>query len=289
MTGASTRVWLFLAIVAFGDFVWCVILGMGLSHWWPMALLALALIGVMLGCRLSGTAPRIAATAEWVLLWQIFSVAGAVLTYLAAAQDGAVFDARLALADAQLGFRWSAWLAFVAAHPLLKAVLAVAYGSLLSQVLFSVFWFSFRRWDHRNAELLTNASLGLLLTTAVFFLFPALGPCVGVPACHDAYIEDLVGLRHGNLPSLDIMLLKGVIAFPSFHAVLATLFTYAHRRSPTFLPVAAFNALMVLAIPSEGGHYLVDIIGGLAVGGVTILATSVLPARVPALAPATTA
>ena len=282
MTEASTRVWLFLAIVAFGDFVWCVILGMGLSHWWPMALLALALIGVMLGCRLSGTAPRIAATAEWVLLWQIFSVAGAVLTYLAAAQDGAVFDA-------QLGFRWSAWLAVVAAQPLLKAVFAVVYGSLLSQVLFSVFWFSFRRWDHRNAELLTNATLALLLTTAVFFLFPALGPCVGVPACHDAYIEDLVGLRRGNLPSLDIMLLKGVIAFPSFHAALATLFTYAHRRSPTFLPVAGFNALMMLAIPSEGGHYLVDIIGGLAVGGVTILATSVLPARVPALAPATTA
>src|SRR5437879_13771932 len=140
MTAASTRVWLFLAIVAFADFVWCVILGMGLSHWWPMALLALALIGVMLGCRLSGTAPRIAATAEWVLLWQIFSVAGAVLTYLAAAQDGAVFDARLALADAELGFRWSGWLAFVADHPLLKAALAVAYGSLLSQGIFSVVW-----------------------------------------------------------------------------------------------------------------------------------------------------
>jgi len=216
-------------------------------------------------------------------------VAGAVMTYLAAAQDGAVYDARLALLDAQLGFRWSGWLAFVAARPLLKSVFAVAYGSLLPQVLFSVFWFSFRRSAHRNAELLTNATLALLLTTAVFFLFPALGPCVGVPACHDAYIEDLVGLRHGNLPSLDMMLLKGVIAFPSFHAVLATLFTYAHRRSPTFLPIAAFNALMLLAIPSEGGHYLVDIIGGVVVGGVAILATSVLPPRVPALAPATTA
>ena len=83
MTAASTRVWLLLGILSFGDFVWCARLGMGLSHWWPMALLAVALIGVMLGCRLSGTAPRIAATAEWILLWQVFSVAGAVLTYLA--------------------------------------------------------------------------------------------------------------------------------------------------------------------------------------------------------------
>jgi membrane-associated phospholipid phosphatase len=136
--------------------------------------------------------------------------------------------------------------------------------------------------------LLTNAMLALLLTTAVFFLFPALGPCVGAPACHDAYVEDLVGLRHGSLPSLNIMLLKGVIAFPSFHAVLATLFAYAHRRSPTFLPMVAFNALMLLSIPSEGGHYLVDVLGGVAVGGLAILMTRVLPARMPALATATT-
>src|SRR5207237_10724371 len=115
------------------------------------------------------------------------------------------------------------------------------------------------------------------------------GPCVEVPACHDAYIEDLVGLRHGSLPSLDIMLLKGVIAFPSFHAVLAVLFTYTHRGSRIFRPIAAFNALMLLSIPSEGGHYLVDIIGGVVVGGVAILATSVLPPRIPALVPATTA
>jgi hypothetical protein len=289
MTGASTRVWLLLGIVSFGDFVWCASLGMGLSHWWPLALLAVALMTLTLACRLTRIGPRLGATAEWILLWLIFSVAGAVLTYLAAAQDGAIYDARLALADAQLGFRWSGWLAYVESHPLLKSVFAVAYGSLLPQVLFSVFWFAFRRSDYRNAELLTNATLALLMTTAVFFLFPALGPCVGVPACHDAYIEDLVGLRHGNLPSLDMMLLKGVIAFPSFHAALAMLFTYAHRRSPSFLPMAVFNALMLLAIPSEGGHYLVDIIGGVAVGGVAILATSVLPPRVPALAPATTA
>jgi hypothetical protein len=289
MTAASTRVWLLLGIVSFGDFVWCASLGMGLSHWWPLALVAVALMTLTLACRLTRIGPRLGATAEWILLWLIFSVAGAVMTYLAAAQDGAVYDARLTLLDAELGFRWSGWLTYVENHPLLKFAFAVAYGSLLPQVLFSVWWFSFLRWDQRNAELLTNAMLALLLTAAVFFLFPALGPCVGAPACHDAYVEDLVGLRHGNLPSLDMMLLKGVIAFPSFHAVLAMLFTYAHRRAPTFLPMAGFNGLMLLSIPSEGGHYLVDIIGGVVVGGVAILATSVLPPRVPVLAPATTA
>jgi hypothetical protein len=288
MTGVSTRVWLLLAGLSGCDLLWCAALRMGLSHWWPLALASLALLGLTLGCRLSAAGRRIAAVAEWILLWLIFAVAGALLTYLAAAQGGPVYDARLALADAELGFNWAAWLGFVAAHPALKLLLAVPYQSLVAQVVLSVLWLSWSWRDERNAELLINATLALLMTTAVFFLFPTLGPCVGVPACQDAYVDDLVGLRHGNLPSLDIMLLKGVIAFPSFHAVLAILFTYAHRGSRIFVPVAVFNALMLLSIPSEGGHYLVDVFGGVTVGGLAILMTRALPARTPALATATT-
>ena len=288
MTGVSTRVWVLLAGLSACDFLWCAALRMGLAHWWPLALASVALLALTLGCRLSGAGPRIAAIAEWILLWLIFSVAGALLTYLAAAQDGPVYDAGMALADAQLGFNWARWLDFVITHPVLKLVLTVAYHSLVAQVILSVVWLSWCGRDHRNAELLINTTLALVMTVAVFFLFPTLGPCVGVPACQNAYLEDLVGLRHGSLPSLDIMLLKGVIAFPSFHAVLAFLFTYAQRGSQLVLPVAALNLLMLLSIPSEGGHYLVDVLGGVAVGGLAILATRVLPSRAPALATATT-
>ncbi len=288
MTAVSTRVWLLLGGLSACDVLWCATLRMGLSHWGPVALASLALLGLTLGCRLSGAGQRIAAIAEWILLWLIFSVAGALLTYLAAAQDGPVYDGRLAMADAALGFRFAAWFDFIASYPTVQFAFAVAYRSLAAQIVLSVLWLSWRGRDDRNAELLINTTIGLLLTAAVFFLFPTLGPCVGVPACQDAYLDDLVGLRHGSLPSLDIMLLKGVIAFPSFHAVLAILFTYAHRGSPIYLPVAAFNGLMLLSIPSEGGHYLVDVLGGIAVGGLAILMTRVLPARAPVLAPATT-
>ena len=288
MWRVSSRVWLMLAGLSACDFLWCASLKLGLSHWWPLALASLALLGLTLGCRLSGAAARIAAMAEWILLWLIFAVAGALLTYLAAAQDGPVYDARLALADTELGFNWAVWLDVVVAHPALKLVLGVPYHSLVAQVVLSVLWLSWRGRDDRNAELLVNATLGLLMTTALFFLFPTLGPCVGVPACQDAYVEDLVGLRHGSLPSLDMMLLKGVIAFPSFHAVLAILFSYAHRGSRIFASVAAFNVLMLLSIPSEGGHYLVDVLGGIAVGLLAIVMTRVLPARTPALATAAT-
>src|SRR5438874_9672916 len=143
------------------------------------------------------------------------------------------------MADAALGFRFAAWFDVIASYPVIQFAFAVAYRSLAAQIVLSVLWLSWSGRDDRNAELLVNTTLALMMTTGVFFVFPTLGPCVDVPACHDAYLDDLVGLRHGTLPSLDIMLLKGVIAFPSFHAVLAVLFTHAHRDSPIFLPVAA--------------------------------------------------
>jgi hypothetical protein len=290
MVGASARLWLLLAGISLGDLVLCGARGITLSHWWPFAAIAAALLGVIAAHRLSGASPRFAGFAEWILLWSVFSVGGALLTYLAAAQNTPLYDARLAQADAGLGFDWQSWFSFVSARPLLKIPLAVAYASLLPQVLLSILWFSMRRWPHRIEELLTNATVALLLTTALFCLYPTLGPCADVPACnHDPYLEDLKSLRNGNLPSFNMMMLKGVIAFPSFHAVLAVLFTFAHRRSPLLLPVAAFNGLMLLSLPSEGGHYLVDVPGGIAVGFLAILATRVLPMRSPALAPAPTA
>jgi hypothetical protein len=102
MVGVSTRVWLLLTGLSACDVLWCATLRMGLSHW-PVALASLVLLGLTLGCRLSGAGQRIAAIAEWILLWLIFSVAGALLTYLAAAQDGPIYDARLALGGVAVG------------------------------------------------------------------------------------------------------------------------------------------------------------------------------------------
>jgi hypothetical protein len=72
-----------------------------------------------------------------------------------------------------------------------------------------------------------------------------------VPGFELAYLDDLTGLRNGTLPGLDVMLLKGVITFPSFHAVLAIMFVWSHRGSASLVPAAALNGGMPLAIPSE--------------------------------------
>lgn len=289
MSSASIRVWLLLAALSVGDFVWSEAKGVVIADWWPLIPLGAALLAVSLAYRRGGRNPRLAAAIEWILLWIVFSVSGALLTYLAAAHNGPLYDAQLAAADHAIGFHWHAWFRFVTAHPALEVPFAIAYHSLLPQIVLSVAWFSFLGRDERNAELLIAVTVALLLTTALFLLVPSLGPCAGVPAFRDLYVSDLTALRNGTMPSIDVMLLKGVIAFPSFHAVLASLFTYAHRRSPIFVPVALFNLLMLAALPSQGGHHLVDVLGGIAVAIAALLAARAVPTRLPALAPTGTA
>lgn len=286
MSPAAIRIWLLLGTVSLGDVFWCTAQGLVVSHWRPFALLAAALLALSVAARRVGRLPRLAAIAEWSLLWLIFSVAGAILTYAAATRDGTLHDQQLAALDRILDFDWRTWLALVNRHPAIETVFWAAYSSLFPQIILSVAWFTWIGWPQRNAELLANATLALLLTTAIFCLFPAFGPGVGVPGFELAYVDDLTGLRNGTLPSLDVMLLKGVITFPSFHAVLAVLFVWSHRGSISLAPAAALNTVMLLAIPSEGGHYLVDIFGGLAVAAITIVALWALPQPAPAMAPA---
>ncbi len=288
MIGASTRVWLMLALLMLGDIAWCRELGISVEHWGSLFALNTALLGLVVLSRRQGYAPRLTAAVEWSVLWIVFTVAGALLTYAAAAQGGTLYDARLATLDVALGFDRGVWEAFLANHPLLHLPLTLAYQSLFPQAVLTVLWFCCRGGEGRNAELLTNATVALLLTTMVFSRFPSFGPCALTPGCHDAYLDDLVGLRGGKLPSLDIMVLKGVVAFPSFHAVLAILFAYAHRGSPTFLPAVVLNLAMLVSIPSEGGHYFVDLFGGVAVGFVSLLLMRLLPARIAMFAPADT-
>jgi hypothetical protein len=227
--------------------------------------------------RRTGRLSWLGRVAEWTVLWLIFSAAGAILTYAAATRGGALHDQQLAALDRAIGFDWNGWVTLVDRHPAAKTVLWACYSSLFAQIMLSVAWFTWVGWPQRNAELLANATLALLLTTAIFCLFPAFGPGVGVPGFELAYLDDLTGLRNGTLPALDVMLLKGVITFPSFHAVLAVLFVWSHRGSISLVPAAALNAGMLLAIQSEGGHYLVDIFGGLAVAAVSIVALRAWP------------
>jgi len=74
---------------------------------------------------------------------------------------------------------------------------------------------------------------------------------------------------------------QGLITMPSYHTVLAILIIYVYRGCGRLFTLAlAFNGLMLLSLPSEGGHYVIDVIAGIAVVAVTIAVISAA-ARMP--------
>ena len=56
-----------------------------------------------------------------------------------------------------------------------------------------------------------------------------------------------------------------MITFPSLHAALALVFILAFAPVPLLRWIgAAVNILMIAATPVDGGHYVIDVLAGLA-------------------------
>jgi hypothetical protein len=123
-----------------------------------------------------------------------------------------------------------------------------------------------------------NAILALLVTTLISAMLPALGPWVqflyrDTRPTDTLYIADVLLLRSGGAATFVLARMQGIVCFPSYHTVLAILLIYAHRGLRWSLPpVLVINSLMLLSIPSEGGHYLADMFAG---GSVAVVAIAI--------------
>lgn len=82
-----------------------------------------------------------------------------------------------------------------------------------------------------------------------------------------AWIERamIAGLRDGTWRVLDLTQLMGIVSFPSFHATLPVILSWAQRETPGWRFVApVWAGVTIIATPLFGGHYRVDVLGGLA-------------------------
>jgi hypothetical protein len=276
--GPATLPWLAVSALVLFDLTMCCRLGWTVANWSAAIVPAAILATIGLGYHLSGRSAQLASLANWLLLWVVFTLGGAALAYLAAATARPLQDGIFAAADLALGFDWRAWYGFVADHPALRLVLGLAYTSMMPQVVLAVFYCCWRDDAQRNREFLLTSLVGLLITIAVFWRLPALGPGVGMPQMDALYIDALIALRNGA-NAIDVTQLHGIAAFPSFHAVMAVLLIYVYRDTRLFWPAAIVNGLMLMSTPSDGGHYLVDALAGCLIAGCAILAVSGLRPR----------
>ncbi len=200
------------------------------------------------------------------------------LTYLATGVGFPLQDAALARLDALIGFEWHAAAQWVAARPWLDWTLQQAYFSLVAQGAAALMICSIARPGDRNGEAIWLFLVSLLITTVISVFVPAIGMIGHVGM---GYVELVTQIRDGSWAVMSFGKAEGIITFPSFHTTLAIILTWVVRHNLWALAVfAPLNALMILATPTVGGHYLVDLFGGAVVAAVSIPLVNRLRARI---------
>jgi membrane-associated phospholipid phosphatase len=253
------------------DWIWAGQLGLVFVGWLRVSGILIFLITIGFAYGYSGRSRRLSDASNYAALWVAFSAAGAISTYLVATLVMPLRDAEFVAIDAAMRFHWLAWYRFIEAHRVLQLPLFIAYFTFLPQIIGSILYFAHTGQTSRNAEMILIAMLSLIVTTTVSAFLPAVGPYVHFFGRQTEDIVVLMSLRAGGAHTFVTNRLQGIITFPSFHTVLAIIFMYVHRPpSRSFVPVAVLNVLMLLAIPSEGHHYLIDLISGALVAAVCI-------------------
>ena len=227
--------------------------------------------------RASGRSEAIAAGLLGAALFILLTLVLSTFNYLLLPLGRPAIDPLLARIDAQLfGYRWPDFVAAVGAVPFISATLSLAYQSTLAQIALVIAALGL---TGRLGEL-DRALYALILSAAGTILFwaafPSLGPSTlftlppqTVAAAHPlvdpaygAALRDLA--RHGS-PLISPAQIKGLIAFPSFHTILALFAVWYTRRMPwLFYPLLVVDTVMLPGILVHGGHHLVDLFGGAA-------------------------
>ncbi len=72
---------------------------------------------------------------------------------------------------------------------------------------------------------------------------------------------------------LEIGQLTGIVTFPSFHAAGAILYLWALWAIKWMRAIALVcNVLLLLSTPIDGGHYFIDVVAGVSLAVLSILA-----------------
>jgi len=276
-----------LAVVVL-DGVWLAASGHAITRASLTAELASVLLLIIISIALALIAglPRITATSRGLhyrrfalvaqsgALMVTFTSAMSVLSYLLVAIAPPLVDTQLAAVDAQLGFDWPHLYMWVRTRPTLHLVLQLAYYSGMLQLgLIPTLTGLLGRGDYLR-EFVTNLMLSCVFLLLISTPWPATGAFAfyGVASPSDlAMVSHFGALRDGTMRVFDLTQMQGLVSLPSYHTAMALFFVQAMRWTRTGLVLAGLlNALMIFATPTEGGHYLVDVIAGVGLWALTV-------------------
>ncbi len=222
--------------------------------------------------------PRIQDTLR-IMLWAIALSSLYIFPMYMAARSGAPLrDNLLASADAQIGFDAGAFVAQFAARPGLRRAFDESYDSLRLVSIAALMVPPLAGRTQLAKELLVALAVSVTITLLMYWGLQAVGPWVVLDIKATAPQEALSRayrlLKAPGAYPVDVALPDPLIAFPSWHVILAVLsaMTLARVRVRGRALIAPFallwGASVVISTLATGWHYLVDVLGGLLVSAV---------------------
>jgi hypothetical protein len=208
------------------------------------------------------------------------------LNYLLLTVAGHRIDVTLAAIDRAMGVDWPALVAFAGRYPATNTVLKFVYLSVLPQVAVLVLAQGLIGRSERIYALCLAVSAGAAISICTWTLMPSFGAfsVYDVSNLHTSlaldgsYARALTGLLAHGPGRISPTDAKGLIGFPSYHAVLALLVAWYARNLKVIRWIAVgLNAVVIVATPIQGGHHVIDVLAGFVVAAFAVgFATAVI-------------
>ncbi|WFU12366.1 phosphatase PAP2 family protein (plasmid) [Rhizobium sp. CB3090] len=205
-----------------------------------------------------------------------------MLTYVAATASQPLQDRYLIRMDRSLGIDCHELITAIDAHAMLAQTLTFAYQTFGFQLLLVPTVLSMLGRDARAYQMIGAYGLICIFASIISIWYPALGTyrafSVDIHQFKNIngslgieFAKQLVAVRDDPNFILRLESASGIISFPSVHAAVAVLCAWAAWEIKWVRwPFVLLNVLMICSAVTEGAHYIVDLISGIGVAGLTI-------------------
>jgi membrane-associated phospholipid phosphatase len=214
-----------------------------------------------------------------------------IINYFGLTVTGPRIDDFLAAMDWAIGVDWPALMRFAAGHPWFNTVLLIVYRLSVWQIIALLVLLGWKDRSGTIEQLCFALIVSGLCTVGIWILYPSFGAITvyGLPktiadrlplSLNLDYARALLHLQTHGPGFISPTTIKGLVGFPSFHTAQAVVAAwYARKLGILFYPFLLFNILVVASTPIQGGHHVVDVIGGFAVSAFAIWLTRAVTGR----------
>jgi hypothetical protein len=200
-------------------------------------------------------------------------------SYLGATTNLPFVDSSLDSVDRYFGIYTPSIVFWFRNHEWLEIVFTFIYDLFFLQFLFIIFYFSFLRRPNILQRFLIQFVIASFLSILISIFYPAAGPY----SWYDYTTSPELSKTLNHLLQLrdhvfDVTSGEGIIMVPSFHSVMALIYTYTFRNEKKiiFIPILILNILLIFSCIPIGGHYFADILAAIPVFLVTVWIESLI-------------